>query len=252
MERIVTLENSLLKKIKKLKQKKYREEEGLFLAEGLKFLTLEEKPLYIIIREDILLDIKNKIDKFSCKKIILNDKLFKQLSSQENSQGLLLVYSIKKDDLRNLSNNIVILDKIGDPGNLGTIIRLCDAVGIKDIIMTKGTADCYAEKVVRSTMGSIFSVNLYYNDEDEIINYLKRNDYKIFVTALDKKSIPYNKIKLENKNAIVFGNEGKGVSEIFLKNSDEKIIIPIYGTAESLNVAIASGIVLYKVREILN
>ncbi|MGL6064634.1 MAG: TrmH family RNA methyltransferase [Fusobacteriaceae bacterium] len=252
MERIVTLENSLLKKIKKLKQKKYREEEGLFIAEGLKFLTLGEEPVYIVVREDIWKNIEDKINKFSCKKIILEEKLFKQLSSQENSQGLLLVYPIKKGNLNNLSENIVILDKVGDPGNLGTIIRLCDAVGFKDIIMTKGTVDCYGEKVVRSTMGSIFSMNLYYGDEDEILNYLKKNDYKIFVTALDEKSISYNKMKLQNKNAIVFGNEGSGVSEKFLKESDEKIIIPIYGTAESLNVAIATGIVLYKVRELLN
>lgn len=251
MERIVSSDNSLLKKIKKLKQKKFREEENLFIAEGIKFLTFKEKPMYIVIREDILNSIENKLNDFSCKKIVLDEKLFKQLSSQENSQGLLFVYPIKKGTLENLSNNIVILDKVGDPGNLGTIIRLCDAAGFKDIIMTKGTVDCYGEKVVRSTMGSIFSMNLCYEDEDKVLKYIEENNYKMFVTALDEKSIPYNLIKLENKNAVVFGNEGSGVSEKFLKKANNKIIIPLYGSAESLNVAMATGIVLYKIRELL-
>ncbi|MGL6099858.1 MAG: TrmH family RNA methyltransferase, partial [Fusobacteriaceae bacterium] len=124
--------------------------------------------------------------------------------------------------------------------------------GFNDILLTKGSVDCYNDKVVRSSMGSIFSMNLIYMEESDILSLLEEREYKSFVTALAKDSIDYNMVKLVNRNAIVFGNEGQGVSDNFLKIADNKVIIPIYGTAESLNVAVASGIMLYKVRELLN
>ena len=130
---------------------------------------------------------------------------------------------------------------MSDPGNLGTIIRICDATNFKDIILTKGTVDAYNEKVIRATMGSILNVNLYYLEKSEIINFLKENNYSI---------IPYNKIELKEKNAIVFGNEGNGISSHFINITDYKTIIPILSNTESLNVAVATGIILYKFREI--
>lgn len=100
-------------------------------------------------------------------------------------------------------------------------------------------------------MGSIFNVRLYYIEEEGLLNFLKEREYKIISTVLSKDSIPYTKMKLKNKNAIIFGNEGSGIGDNIVKNSNEKVIIPIYGTAESLNVAMACGIIIYKVREIL-
>ena len=158
---------------------------------------------------------------------------------------------MKKGDLSILNNNIVVLDKIGDPGNLGTIIRVADAGGFKDILLTKGSVDCWNEKVVRSSMGSILNMNILYLEEEEMISFLKEKGYKMEVTALDKTSIEYTQMSLSEKNAIIFGSEGNGVSQRFLEISDEKLIIPIYGIAESLNVAMACGIILYKTREIL-
>ena len=143
------------------------------------------------------------------------------------------------------------MDKVSDPGNLGTIIRTVDASGFKDIILTTGSVDCYNEKTIRSTMGSIFNVRISYLDEDKMIEFLREKNYKLIATALDKTSVPYTEMKLANKNAIIFGNEGNGIGEKLLKEADEKVIIPIYGTAESLNVAMACGIIIYKVRELL-
>lgn len=133
---------------------------------------------------------------------------------------------------------------------MGTIIRVADASGFKDIILTKGSVDCYNEKCVRSSMGSIFNMNIIYMEEETLLRYLKENNYKLHVTALESNSIEYTKMKLDNKNAIIFGSEGNGVSKTFLKSANEIIIIPIYGSAESLNVAIASGIILYKIKEL--
>ena len=252
MDIIGSKENELFKKLKKLKSKKYRDSEKLFLAEGRKFLDLDEEPKIIIFKEGIEEKILNKSDKYNSKKIILTEKLFKELSMQENSQGVILCYNSKLKVVEELDDNIVVLNRVSDPGNLGTIIRLTDAAGFKDIILTKGSVDCYNEKVVRSSMGSILSVNLYYVDEDEIVNLLKTKGYKLIVTALEKDSIPYTGLKLTNKNAFIFGNEGDGVSKDIIEKSDEKVIIPIYGSAESLNVAIASAILLYDVRNNLN
>lgn len=253
MDYINSLENNTIKKIKKLKIKKYREEEQLFIAEGRKFLDFTFEPDMIVFREnyDITKEIKLKLEKFQCRKIVVSERVFAQLTSQENSQGVIVVYPYIEGTIHKLQNNIIVLDKIGDPGNLGTIIRVADAAGFKDILLTKGSVDCYNEKVVRSSMGSILNMNIIYMEEVELITFLKKENYKIEVTALEKDSVSYTKMKLAEKNAIVFGSEGNGVSQNFLKICDEKIIIPIYGIAESLNVAMASGIILYKTKEIL-
>lgn len=245
-------ENNTFKNIKKLKQKKYRELEKLFLAEGIKFLDFDEIPKYILIDENF--DYKNieaKIEKFDCEKIILPFSLFSNISSQENSQGIILVYSYNVKNIKNIGNNIIVLDKISDPGNLGTIIRTVDAAGLKDIILTKGSVDCYNEKTIRSTMGSIFNVNLHYMDETSLVSFLKENNYKMISTTLEKDSILYSDMKFKEKNAIIFGNEGNGISRNIIDASDEKIIIPIYGSAESLNVAMACGIIIYKATELM-
>ena len=99
-------------------------------------------------------------------------------------------------------------------------------------------------------MGSIFNVNLYYAEEEKLLNFLKEKGYKIISTVLSDDCIPYTEMKLEKRNAVVFGNEGSGIGENIIKNSHEKVIIPIYGTAESLNVAMACGIIIYKCREL--
>lgn len=252
MLEINSKDNNLFKRIKKLKQKKYREQEKLFLAEGIKFLDFSKEPNYIFIDSDFEYStIQRRIDKFSCDKYILSSQLFKQLTSQENSQGVILVYSFEENSLENLENNIIVLEKVSDPGNLGTIIRTVDAAGFKDIILTNGSVDCYNEKTIRSTMGSIFNVRISYLDEEKMINFLKEKNYKLIATALDKTSIPYTEMKLSSKNAIIFGNEGNGICKNILNIADEKVIIPIYGTAESLNVAMACGIIIYKVRELI-
>lgn len=254
IEYIESIENSTIKKIKKLKSKKYRELEKAFLAEGYKFLDFDYEPKIILIREDIENDSKiiKKLNKFSCRKIKVAEKVFEKISSQENSQGVIIVYPQIESNIENIKNDIIILDKVQDPGNIGTIIRVAASAGFKDIILSKGSCDIYNEKAVRSTMGSLFSMNIIYMEANEIIDYLKKKEYKFLVTALEDKSIPYTDMKLNEKNALIFGSEGNGVSENFLKNADDVVLIPIYGMAESLNVAIASGIMMYKLREIRN
>lgn len=241
--------NDLIKKVKKLKLKKFRDKENLFIAEGKKFLDYLENVDKILIREDVLVDeeILNKID--STKIYFIATNIFNKISSQENSQGVIIVY--KKIKEIKFGNNIVVLDNISDPGNMGTIFRTIDAVGLKDIIIIKGSNDAYCEKTIRSSMGSIFNLNIKYMDLKDSINFLKKEKYNINVSNLSEKSIDYKSMKVVEKNAFIFGNEGHGVSKEFIDNADSNIKIPIYGKAESLNVAIACAIILYKFKEII-
>jgi len=250
LEFISSKDNNLFKRIKKLKKKKYREKEKLFIAEGHKFLDFSTTPKYIIIRDGEEENYPN-INNFECKKLIYSDTLFNEISTQENSQGVILIYEFLENTIDSLGDTIVILDRIQDPGNLGTIIRLVDAVGFKDIILTTGSVDIYNDKSVRSSMGSLFNLNINYLSEKDLIGLLKEKEYNILSSGLTNESVNYNKVKLKEKNAIIFGNEGQGVSENILEISDEIVKIPIYGSAESLNVGVATGIILYKVREIL-
>lgn len=249
MEKITSKENQLFKKLMKLKMRKYREREGMFLAEGKKFLYFSKLPKLIILKEDLYETYSELVDKFECRKIILEERLFKELSSQENSQGIIIVYSIEKNNII-LKDDIVVLNNVSDPGNLGTILRIIDAVGLKNVILTKGSVDCYNEKVVRSSMGSILALNISYMEENELIELLRKEGYKIFTTSLRADSIEYTDMSLNEKNAYVFGNEGNGVSDTLIDIADERVIIPIDGTAESLNVSVATAIILYEARRI--
>lgn len=251
MEIIKSKDNKFFKKIKKLKTKKFRDKEGLFIAEGHKFLDFDREPKYIVVHEECD-KYDEKIKRFNCDKYILTEPLFNEVTTQENSQGIILIYETMEGSTDKLDDNIVVLDRVQDPGNLGTIIRVADAAGYRDIILTKGSVDVYNDKCVRSSMGSLFNMNIFYMEEDLLMEKLRSEGYKLTVTALTDEAVSYNDMELSEKNAVVFGNEGQGASENIIKKSDQKVIIPIYGSAESLNVAMASGIILYKCRELLN
>lgn len=241
-------DNNFFKYLKKLKKRKYRENEKVFIAEGYKIYELNKNPKHIIINEEKINDYNNLIELENC--TILSDNLFKEISTQENSKGLIIIYEFAYKNIEDLNGDLVILDRIQDPGNLGTIIRVLDAVGLNNLVLVKGTCDPYNEKSVRATMGSIFNINISFVDEDNLISYLKENGYNILTTALEADSVPYTKMIKKEKNAIILGNEGQGVSKNLLNISDQKLIIPIYGKAESLNVAIATSVMLYKYIEL--
>lgn len=244
MNYIRSKENSFFKLLKKMSVKKYRDEEKMFLVEGIKLLDFIDDIKFIIIKESKISNFSEYVEKNNC--YIFSDLLFDELSSQNNSQGIILVLKYLEKNIDYKTEEIVILDNIQDPGNLGTLIRLIDAVGIKNIILTIGSCDIYNEKVVRSTMGSLFNVNIEYFSLKKLSEFLLKEKFNILVTALEKDSISYDKMSLKEKNAIIFGNEGHGVSNDLINIANEKLIIPIYGKAESLNVGIAAGVFLYK------
>ena len=140
---------------------------------------------------------------------------------------------------------ILALDDLQDPGNLGTIIRTADSVGLNQILISKGTTDSYNSKVIRSTMGAIFRVKIVEcEDLKQTLKRLQENNFKVMVTDLGTDKSIYD-IKLQ-KNVIVIGNEANGVSKEIKKIADTKAIIPMFGKTESLNASIATGVILYE------
>jgi len=258
MEYITSTGNKIYKEVKKLSLKKYREALSLYIEEGDKQLLSKDdiQVEYIVLSKDkeISPHLEEKLKKIKeqGKNIyIFDEKLFSELSTQENSQGLIAIKKIKNSCKNNLSDIIVALDGVQDPGNMGTIFRTVDAVGLKDIFLLEGCVDIYNPKTVRSSMGSIEELNLIKITQEELETY-KDKGYKLKSTGMSSKSKPYTEINPNEKSIIIFGSEGQGVSS-FIKNIvDEEIEIPIYGRSESLNVGIATGIILYKIREKLS
>lgn len=247
---VVSPDNKFYKLLKKLDKKKYRDENNIFKAEGEKFLNEGINFNKIIVKESKFNYFEEKYCISKNENLtVLKDNLFDEVSSQENSQGIILLYSKNLNTINDIKGDVVILDDIQDPGNAGTIIRTMIATGFYNLILTKGSVDVYNPKTVRATMSGIFKLNVIYETPENIVKFLKENEYLTIATALEEDSISYNEINLKEKNAYIFGHEGGGVSKYLIENSDIKAIIPIYGNIESLNVSVATGVFLYKMRE---
>ena len=235
MQVITSKENEQIKQIRKLKDKKFRDEQGLYIIEGVKTINeaIEEdaKIETIVICDDCekqgTLDQKLLYEVAKYNLIYVNEKVFGYITEVMNPQGILAVVSKKEKKKINYNEDIiVVLDNIQDPGNLGTIIRTLDSAGIKQIILSKGTVDVYSSKVVRSTMGAIFRINIIESENlKDTIKTMQKHEYEVMATSLQgAKSIYDVKYK---KVAIVIGNEAKGVSKEILELSNQNIKIPM-------------------------
>ena len=234
---------SELKLIKSLQQKKYRNEHGLFVIEGKKglqeLLSSSIKPYKIYVSNALELDMTwDGVERVSTKEL-------QQMSALKNPNGVLGVFYIPPPLPLDFKDWIVLLDGIQDPGNLGTIIRLCDWFGITNLICSNNTVDCYNPKVLQATMGSIARVNVVYQD---IALFLKTNPLPVYGSFMDGVSVYES--ELPNKGVLIMGNEGKGISDKIKEFCSYTITIPQYGkeTTESLNVGTASAILLNEIR----
>ena len=222
-----------IKLIHSLETKKGREKVGLFVAEGPK--VVKDLLQAGFIAKEVFEDIED----------------IKKISFLQHPQSMLGVFHLPTNGSKELSMNqlVLALDGVQDPGNLGTIIRVADWFGIKDIYCSHDTADCWNPKVVQATMGSIARVQLHYVDLNKMVESLPA-DYPIYATLLDGENI--YKQELSHHGMIVMGNEGKGISPLLRTKINRKLYIPSYSsdgnTAESLNVAIATSIVCAEFR----
>ncbi len=256
MQIITSKDNEFIKHVKKLKDKKHRDINNEYLIEGVKIIqeAIQEKAKIkqIIICEEaegtsaISKELMYEIAKYEC--IYVSQKVFNTITGVANPQGILAVIEKPKKET-NLVNYdedvIVVLDDIQDPGNLGTILRTVDSIGLKQIVVSKGTADAYNPKVVRSTMGAIFRVNIVETEDlEKELKEMKKHKYKIVVTTPNTSKTIY---EIEyKKKVIIIGNEANGVEGQIMNNADEKVKIPMKGKTESLNASVATGVILYE------
>ena len=252
---ITSKDNEKIKHIKKLKEKKYRDMYNEYIIEGLKLVReaineeVNIKSIIICddcdIEDNIDSDFKYEIAKREC--IYVPEKIFLSLTDVSNPQGMIAVVEkhVSEEKLSFDEDLYLILDNIQDPGNMGTILRTADSLDLKQIIVSKGSADVYNPKVVRSTMGAIFRLQVIESEDlVKTIKELKKHKIKVMATSLEKSKSIYD-VEYK-KSAIVIGNEANGVSKDILDITDENIKIPMMGRTESLNAAVATGIVLYE------
>jgi TrmH family RNA methyltransferase len=240
----------------KLNLKKFRLSENKFIAEG-KRLVLEglqssfscEK---IIFSEDFYTketDFLSSLEKYSNKISKISNKDFAKIASTKNPQGIAAVFNIPKEvSTEKKQKTVICLENISDPGNVGTILRTCDWFGVKSVLLSKECAEIYNPKVLRASMGAIFTLKVS-KDVDLIEKLLKfkEQDYKLYFADMNGKD--YRKIDANEKKVIVFCNEAFGPSAELKKICDSPITIPKKGNIESLNVAAAAAVILARVTD---
>lgn len=257
---IKSQDNKKYKGWQRLLRKKYRDKEGRYLIEGENLIeeavrskvTIEEVILCqgekgnLAFNENLLEILPPELETY-----YVEGSLFNKLAPTETSQGIMAV--VKKEEQKDswfqgegLKSNFIVLDRLQDPGNIGTIIRTAEGAGFGGVIAVKGTGDIYSPKVVRAAAGSIFRMPFIFVDSaEDLLELLKSKGLKSVVTSFDTSFYPYE-VDMKEKTAIIIGNEGNGVSKELIDKADIKVKIPMPGGIDSLNAAVAAGILMFQ------
>ena len=256
MREITSKENRIFRHALSLKRKKYRDKFGEYLIEGPNLLkeALKEGVVVetVFVRpdtgEEALALIDDPGNGLGDKAFCLSAVLFDELKDTETPQGVVSV--VRKPELEadrgTEGGNYIVLDRLQDPGNIGSLLRTADAAGFELAVFMKGTADPFGPKVVRSACGSVFRVPVVFADSyDELLEFVHSRGKRLIATSMDAAK-PYYDCDLGADCAIVIGNEGNGIDPELLMRADEKIMIPMAGNTESLNASVCGGILMYE------
>ncbi|WP_185867260.1 RNA methyltransferase [Blattabacterium cuenoti] len=260
MKKIHSIQNTKIKDLIKIYNKKNYM--NIFFVEGIKEFEMAVKGNYFPIRIFICEKIFHKynmIQSFHSITFLISMKIFKKLAYRENSGGIIALFKEKKymNQLKSIkidnrnSSLILILDGIEKPGNIGAMLRIADAANIHIIILCNMKTYVYNSNIIRCSLGSIFTRNIFIEKIESIIYWLQNNKIKIITTGFHKykktMNLYHTKFSQTNKIAVVFGSENKGVSNIWLKYADQIITIPMFGNIDSLNVSNAMSIIIYEI-----
>lgn len=255
---ITSKQNDKVKQVKKLYRSRFRQQAGVFLAEGIRLV--EEMLLHgqieqLFYSDDLLTSERGKFLLDKAKTLPLevyhcSKEVFKEICDTSNAQGILAVVkqpdSVEDWDNRPDLDCILIIDRIQDPGNLGTILRTALGVGISGIWLIEGTVDLFNPKVVRASMGAILSIPFTFVTREQALSMCEANNLNLFVTELSG-GLSYDQADYGKPLALVVGNEANGVDPFFTKHADQKVYIPLTNQVESLNVSIATAVFLYEI-----
>lgn len=246
-------DNRRIKFIKSLKQKKIRTRESTYILEGIKPIQegLEEEAdiIEIFISQEFYDKDLPKYPQLLKERLnIVDDRIFVKITDTVNSQGIIATV---KADLKSLSEILpfgryILVDGLSDPGNMGGIIRGIDAFGFDGLIVGPNSVDVLNEKVVRSTMASIFRINIYLMRDFQEMEALKKLKFKIFATSLEERSLTSFEANLRDNIILIIGNEARGVSQEMREFAQETLFIPMTGNAESLNANVSASILMYE------
>lgn len=250
MKYIHSASNPQVKQWKKLLTKKERDKTGTYLVEG--FHLVEEALASNLIVEIVVSENSGLPPAWDYGEIpvtMVTTEIIQTLSDTETPQGVLAVCRQQQGNtVQIIGNRFLLIDSVQDPGNLGTMIRTADAAGIDAVIVGEGSVDIYNPKVLRSAQGSHFHLPVIRGKLTEWMNKLKDENIPVYGTALENAK-EFTEISSQEKFSLIVGNEGSGVNKTLLAQTTENLYIPIYGKSESLNVAIATGILLYYLRK---
>ena len=253
MESISSPKNEKIKELVKLQTAKGRKKAGMYLLEGEHLVeeAIKERAQIklIVVTSNRLEDYENLLAQTDVQVLVVSQDIFHKLSMTETTQGILAVVEIVKQEILPHKGRFIVLDAVQDPGNLGTIVRTADAAGFDAVVLGTGTVDLYNDKVLRSMQGSHFHIPVFQANLQEYLPILKEKGVQVAVTALHRNSKDYSVLQGAIDVAIVVGNEGQGVSDDVIDLADVVVTIPMFGEAESLNVAIASAVLMYKTKE---
>lgn len=258
MQVICSKDNRIIKEASSLSEKKNRDELGLYLLEGPNIVkeAMEEggRVRFIFTRageqSEEIAEILRMADGQNLAAYELTSDVFAKVTHTDSPQGIAAVFEKRQIDQTEFfekagSGNIAVLDRLQDPGNVGTILRTAEAFGFSGIILMKGCADVYQPKIVRAAAGSLLRLPLLFLDSaDEAAELLSAHGKKIFAAAMDGQT-ELSKAKLSKDAAVVIGNEGNGVCQAFMEKA-ETLSIPMEGKTESLNAAIAAATIMYE------
>ncbi len=260
MEELTSLANRRVKQAMELKQRKYRERDGLFVMEGTRSAEdalaqeIADVSLFVTpeaVKTPRVQALVGRAEIFGWRVFSVTEPMIKKMSSAVHGQGVLAVLPKPRRNLPEAPVEpglYVLLDAVQDPGNVGTILRTAAAAGVRGVLLTEGTADPYGEKAVQSSMGSILRLPVYEKVTTETLDaFLLRTGYPLIGTAL-LGGKPYRDVSLGANAVVAFGNEGAGLSEEILRRCKERLYIPMAGGVESLNVSVAAGIILFHLK----
>ncbi|MDQ0256438.1 TrmH family RNA methyltransferase [Evansella vedderi] len=249
MEVIESINNTKVKHWKKLHTKKGRENVGQFLIEGIHLIE-EALKAHLPIKELIVeadKEIPPEWRVSEVPQVYVTRRVLNEISETETPQGFIAICDLP--DNKNLpleDGKFLFIDGVQDPGNVGAMIRTADAAGLSGVVMGEGSVDSFNGKVIRATQGSLFHLPVQRMNLLDAVQLCKENNIPVFGTSLEGST--YNAIEPQEHFALIMGNEGSGVNPTLLAQCDQNLYIPIHGKAESLNVGIAAGILLYHLR----
>lgn len=252
MKEIQGVKNPLIKELRKLQQKKYRDKEGRYLMEG--FHLVEEAvkaqaPLQLLlVTQKGLTEWEAWLAEQSVTQYLVSDEVMKSLSDLPTPPGIMGVLTKEAVSGGDFRGRWLLLDRVQDPGNVGTMVRTADAAGFDGVVLGQGCADLYSTKVLRSTQGSQFHLPVIQKDLPEVIAAFRNQKIPVYGTELNEAAKVFQAVPPERELALIMGNEGQGVAPEILALTDQNLYIPIYGQAESLNVGVAAGILMYHFR----